>query len=112
MITRRERLATSGSMSPARLVLDAARCDGHGICALRCPDLIALDRFGFPAVVSAPIESERLLRRARRAAAGCPEGALGVRVEPSGGGSVGGGGDEAAATGAVAPWSSGAEAES
>ncbi len=60
----------------SRLVVDAARCDGHGICVLRCPELVSLDRFGFAAVDGAAITAAAMLRRARRAAAACPEGAL------------------------------------
>lgn len=67
---------------PVRLVLDMARCDGHGICALRCPELIALDRFGFAGVADDVISDPALLRRARRAVAGCPEGALSVAGVP------------------------------
>ncbi|MDA8268206.1 MAG: ferredoxin [Actinomycetota bacterium] len=62
----------------ARLVVDAARCDGHGICVLRCPELVSLDRFGFAAVDGAVIAAAAVLRRARRAVAACPEGALAI----------------------------------
>ncbi len=66
----------TASAEPVRLVLDAARCDGHGICALRCPELVSLDRFGFAGVDGEPITDPVVLRRARRAVAGCPERAL------------------------------------
>ena len=68
----------AGRAAPVRLALDAARCDGHGICALRCPELVSLDRFGFASVDGAAIESATVRRRALRAAAACPEGALAV----------------------------------
>lgn len=59
-----------------RLVLDGARCDRHGICALRCPELVTLDERGYAGVGGGEITSRRILRRARSAVAGCPEGAL------------------------------------
>lgn len=72
-----------------RLVLDAAACEGHGICALCCPERIALDAWGFPEVDPEPLASRRDLARARRVVAACPEGALslegptGVAADPA-----------------------------
>jgi ferredoxin len=63
-------------MSEVRLVLDAARCDGHGICALRCPDRVSLDQWGYAAVDPTPLEGRRMNRRARNVVAACPNGAL------------------------------------
>jgi len=63
-------------MSGDRLVLDAARCDGHGICALRCPDRISLDQWGYAAVDPTPLQGRRMSRRARNVVAACPNGAL------------------------------------
>jgi len=63
-------------MSDYRLVVDAARCDAHGICALKAPESIALDRWGYPQTDPAPLTSARRLRRARRAVAACPNAAL------------------------------------
>jgi ferredoxin len=64
--------------TPHRLVVDAAACDGHGICVLRCPDRLALDSFGYVGIEDdAPLLGKDL-RRARSAAAACPEGALSV----------------------------------
>jgi ferredoxin len=60
----------------ARLVADAAKCDGHGICALRCPDLLTLDAWGFVGVDTAAVVTGRDLRRAKSAVAACPEHAL------------------------------------
>ncbi len=65
---------------PLRLAIDATRCDGHGICMLRCPERIGLDEWGFAIVDRSPIEEPTLRRRAGRAVAACPEGAL--RLEP------------------------------
>lgn len=63
-------------MSDQRLVLDAALCDGHGICALRCPDRVSLDQWGYAAVDPTPLVGRRMNRRARNVVAACPEGAL------------------------------------
>jgi len=62
--------------APARLVADASRCDGHGICVLRCPDLLTLDAWGFVGVDTFEPLSGRDLRRAQNAVAACPEKAL------------------------------------
>ncbi len=59
-----------------RLVIDAARCDGHGICVLRCPDLISLDEWGYARVDPTPTASAMTTRRARRAVLACPANAL------------------------------------
>lgn len=69
-------------MTPARLHLDAAACTGHGICALRCPDRIALDEWGYPSVDPEPLAAPGELARARRAVAACPEGALRLEDRP------------------------------
>jgi ferredoxin len=63
-------------MDTFRLVVDAARCDGHGICALRCPELVTLDEWGYAAVEEGAVTSAPTLRRARRALSACPERAL------------------------------------
>ena len=61
-------------MTTPSLQLDAALCDGVGMCALVAPDLVTLDRWGFPVVEeSAP---GRLARQARAAARACPHRAL------------------------------------
>jgi len=48
-----------------RLVIDASRCDGHGICALRCPELISLDEWGYANVDSSPAPTRSMAARAR-----------------------------------------------
>jgi len=58
------------------LEIDAARCDGHGICLLRFPEGISLDEWGFATVRDGRIDDAVSLRRARRVVAACPEGAL------------------------------------
>lgn len=59
-----------------RLLLDPTRCDGHGICALICPERIDLDEWGYARVDPLPIEDKRTRRRAARACAACPTRAL------------------------------------
>jgi ferredoxin len=56
------------------LQLDAARCDGVGMCALVAPDLVTLDRWGFP-VLEAGTDTS-LVRQAKAAARACPHRAL------------------------------------
>lgn len=62
------------------LELDSSICDGHGICALCCSERIGLDEWGYAVVNSEPIVDARVLKRARRAIAACPEGALSLRA--------------------------------
>lgn len=59
-----------------RLVVDGAKCDGHGICALVLPERISLDAWGYASVESAPIDGKRILARAKRAVTACPVQAL------------------------------------
>jgi len=61
-----------------RLVIDASRCDGHAICALRCPELISLDEWGYAQVDPVPAPTVAIAARARWAARACPVGALTV----------------------------------
>lgn len=66
----------TGAPTGWHLELNAAACDGHGICSLCCPEHIGLDRWGYAIVDTEPIVDENTLKRARRAAKACPEGAL------------------------------------
>jgi ferredoxin len=63
-----------------RLHLDATRCDGHGICAFVCPDLVRLDPWGYASVAQTDGEGAGLMRRARRAVAMCPAAALALEL--------------------------------
>ena len=56
--------------------IDPTLCRGHAICALFFADGVELDRWGFGRVVDDRADSDRLLKRARRAAAACPNGAF------------------------------------
>lgn len=59
------------------LEVDAAACDGVGICSLVASDLVTLDEWGFPVV--APVTDGRLLSQAQRAVRACPHRALSLR---------------------------------
>jgi len=59
----------------ARLRINPIECDGIGMCSHVAPDLITVDRWGFPVLPSDPIEPGDL-RQARAAVAVCPRRAL------------------------------------
>lgn len=63
------------STATAQLRLDPARCDGTGICAHLAPDVIELDRWGYPLLPDRPL-SPAEEAQARRAVKGCPAQAL------------------------------------
>ena len=57
-------------------------CDAHGVCAQLLPELIRLDRWGYPVLASATVPPE-LEPLARRTVASCPRLALLIeRAEP------------------------------
>jgi ferredoxin len=60
-----------------RIAVDWTRCDGHGLCALAAPRLLALDEWGFPLPLAPVRPADE--RTARRALAVCP--ALALRLE-------------------------------
>ncbi len=60
----------------ARMRIDPTRCRGHAICALYAADAVEIDRWGFGRVVEAELDTVQAVRRARRAAAACPNGAV------------------------------------
>jgi len=68
-----------------RLVVDLASCDGHGICVLRCPELVTLDEWGFAGAERGETSDARIVRRARRAVAACPRHALSLIETPGAG---------------------------
>ena len=62
-----------------RLLIDRTRCDGHGSCAELLPELLELDEWGFPVVLSGerdPDVPAVLDAHARRAMKACPVMAL------------------------------------
>jgi len=56
------------------LGIDAAACDGVGMCALVAPELITLDAWGFPVIDTAVAHASPA--KARAAARACPHRAL------------------------------------
>jgi len=62
--------------------IDPTLCRGHAICALYFAEGVELDQWGFGRVVDASPSGRRALRRARRAAAACPNGAVVVNERP------------------------------
>ena len=57
-------------------------CAGHGLCAELLPEMIELDPWGYPILMSAEVP-RGLVEHARRAAAACPTLALLVGKAPS-----------------------------
>jgi len=56
--------------------IDPTLCRGHAICALYLLEGVEIDRWGFGRVVQPTAVSRRAVRRALRAAAACPNGAV------------------------------------
>ncbi len=61
--------------------IDPVRCRGHAVCAVLFASGIELDRWGFGRTVSGELATPGDVRRARRAAAACPNGAVVVEVD-------------------------------
>lgn len=61
-------------MSP-RLRLDPTACTGHRLCADLLPELIDIDEWGYPIVLTEDVPAH-LMPLARRAVAICPNLAL------------------------------------
>lgn len=64
-----------GAPGSVTLRVDPIRCDGVGICAHLAPDLITIDRWGFPIFPRRALTPEET-EQARRAVRGCPMQAL------------------------------------
>ncbi|MDX3237785.1 NADH-ubiquinone oxidoreductase-F iron-sulfur binding region domain-containing protein [Streptomyces sp. ME03-5709C] len=64
-----------------RLVVDWTLCKGHGLCAGVLPEIVRLDRDGYPDIAGTPVPPH-LDAAARRAVARCP--ALALRMEEGG----------------------------
>lgn len=69
----------ASKVRPSRLILNPLLCQGHGICTLMAADLLALDSWGYPAVLVEVINGKELFA-AQRAVRSCPVGAL--HLEP------------------------------
>jgi ferredoxin len=59
----------------AEVRIDYTRCRGHAICSL-LSDTVELDRWGYARTVDTVLTDPRRIRRARRSAAACPNGAI------------------------------------
>jgi ferredoxin len=66
-------------MSDARLLVDWTRCDAHGLCAEVVPEVVQLDDWGYPVLVTGGAVSDELREHARRAVRVCPQVALLLR---------------------------------
>jgi len=58
-----------------RLRIDAAACDGIGVCAHLAPQIIELDRWGYPILAARDLTASEAAS-GRRAIRGCPRAAL------------------------------------
>jgi ferredoxin len=61
-----------------RVVVDTAKCQGHGQCVMTCPEVFSADAQGFAVVERAELPAE-LAEKAERAELRCPERA--IRIE-------------------------------
>ena len=66
----------------AHLRLDPIACDGHGNCHELLPELIRLDRWGYPIIDGRGVPTS-LERDARRAVSMCPKLALALERRPT-----------------------------
>lgn len=64
-----------------RLSVDPIRCDAYGHCAELLPELIQLDRWGYP-IIEHEAVPEHLRADARKAVAACPR--LALRLQRAG----------------------------
>ncbi len=70
---------------PQQLLVDPISCEAVGLCAHTVPELITLDRWGYP-IVSGESLGAGQIRAAKRAVRGCPRRALGLaRVDDGSG---------------------------
>ncbi len=58
-----------------KLRVNPIACVGHGMCAELLPEMVELDRWGYP-IVASPQVPGALVNHARRAAKACPTLAL------------------------------------
>src|SRR5262249_5392996 len=73
-----------------QLMVDWVRCQGHGLCAHLVPELIHLDKTGFPVIMPIPVPPW-LEKDAQQAVEMCPALALRLDTDPKkrGGGNGG-----------------------
>lgn len=67
---------------PTRLLVNPVACEAVGLCAQLAPDVVDLDRWGYPIVQPAPVSDDEE-SAARRAVRGCPRRALVVASHDS-----------------------------
>lgn len=60
----------------SKLRVNPTLCEGYGYCAEIVPELITVDDWGYPIVSRREIDTDDLMRLARRAVATCPRLAL------------------------------------
>ena len=72
-----------------QLVVDWVRCQGHGLCAHLVPELIHLDKTGFPVILPIPVPPW-LEKDAHQAVQMCPALALRLDTDPKKRGGAGG----------------------
>ena len=65
-----------------RLIVDWTRCEGHGLCAQRVPELIHLDSQGYPVILNIPVP-DWLEIDAQKAVKKCPKHALRLSGTPT-----------------------------
>ena len=73
-----------------QLTVDWVRCQGHGLCAHLVPELIHLDKTGFPVIMPIPVPPW-LEKDAQQAVEMCPALALRLAADPKKRGGVNGG---------------------
>ncbi|MGH3263665.1 MAG: ferredoxin, partial [Trebonia sp.] len=64
-----------------QIMVDWARCEGHGLCAHLVPELIHLDRNGYPVILPIPVPPW-LEQDAKQAVQMCPALALRLDTDP------------------------------
>ena len=64
------------------LRIDPQACDGIGMCAHLAPDLITLDRWGYPIIPTRFLEIDEV-SQATKAVKGCPRKALQLTADKS-----------------------------
>lgn len=84
------------------LMVDWSRCEGHGLCAHLVPELIHLDKQGYPVFMSIPVPPW-LEKDATQAVDMCPALALRLATDPKKGGGGGKGGGKPAPVDLPAP---------
>ena len=64
-----------------KVIVDAARCQGHTLCNMVAPEIFTPDdEDGYACVIHETVEGD-LEKLARKAAQGCPEGAISLVSE-------------------------------